>query len=369
MLQDRSGAGHEKLMEARNQLLGMASQNPNIVGARPQGMEDVPQLKIDVDETKATALGVTIESINSTLQTSFGSAYVNNFINGNRVQRVIVQLDAPYRMAPEDINKIYVRNQGGEMVPLSAFTTVHWTYGSPQLQKYNGFPSVEIVGAAAPGKSTGDAMAAMEEIATKLPAGFGFEWTGQSYEERLSGSQAPMLYALSLLVVFLCLAALYESWAIPFSVILIVPLGILGALLAAVFRGLPNDVYFKVGLLTTVGLATKNAILIIEYAKDLQAEGKDIITATLEAVKLRLRPILMTSFAFILGVMPLVLSSGAGSASQNAIGTGVAGGMLAATVLGVFFVPVFYVVVRRIFKSRPAPEEEGGLAGAREQTA
>jgi len=332
-------------------------------------MEDVPQLKIDVDETKATALGVTIESINSTLQTSFGSAYVNNFINGNRVQRVIVQLDAPYRMAPEDINKIYVRNQGGEMVPLSAFTTVHWTYGSPQLQKYNGFPSVEIVGAAAPGKSTGDAMAAMEEIATKLPAGFGFEWTGQSYEERLSGSQAPMLYALSLLVVFLCLAALYESWAIPFSVILIVPLGILGALLAAVFRGLPNDVYFKVGLLTTVGLATKNAILIIEYAKDLQAEGKDIITATLEAVKLRLRPILMTSFAFILGVMPLVLSSGAGSASQNAIGTGVAGGMLAATVLGVFFVPVFYVVVRRVFKSRPAPEEEGGLAGAREQTA
>jgi multidrug efflux pump len=321
-------------------------------------------VKLEVDEAKATALGVAIDDINSAMQTSFGSTYVNNFVNGNRVQRVLVQLDAPYRMAPDDISRVFVRNKTGQMVPLSAFTKVRWIYGSPQLQKYNGFPSVELVGAAPPGKSTGDAMAAMEAMAAKLPPGFGYEWTGQSYEERLSGSQAPMLYALSLLVVFLCLAALYESWAIPFAVILIVPLGILGALLAAAFRGLPNDVYFKVGLLTTVGLATKNAILIIEYAKDLQAAGKGLIEATLEAVHLRLRPILMTSFAFILGVMPLVVSTGAGSASQNAIGTGVAGGMLAATVLGIFFVPVFYVVVRRIFKTRPAPEPDRGLAGA-----
>jgi multidrug efflux pump len=356
-------------MEARNQLLGMAAQNPSVMGVRPQGLDDAAQIKLEVDEVKATALGVSIEDINSTMQTSFGSAYVNNFINGNRVQRVLVQLDAPYRMSPEDIQKVFVKNNNGEMVPLSAFTEVRWDYGSPQLQKYNGFPAVNIVGAAAPGKSTGDAMTAMEEMASKLPPGFGYEWTGQSYEERLSGSQAPMLYALSLMVVFLCLAALYESWSIPFSVILIVPLGILGALLAAAFRGLPNDVYFKVGLLTTVGLATKNAILIIEYAKDLQAAGKGLIEATLEAVHLRLRPILMTSFAFILGVMPLVVSTGAGSASQNAIGTGVAGGMFAATVLGIFFVPVFYVVTRRIFKPRSARHRDEGFAGAKGQTA
>jgi multidrug efflux pump len=278
---------------------------------------------------------------------------VNNFVNGNRVQRVIVQLDAPYRMSPNDVKDVFVRNKTGEMVPLSAFTTMKWTYGSPQLQKYNGFPSIEIVGAAPPGKSTGEAMAAMEEMAAKLPTGISYEWTGQSFEERLAGAQAPMLYLLSLLVVFLCLAALYESWTIPFSVILVVPLGVLGALLAATLRGLPNDVYFKVGLLTTVGLATKNAILIIEYAKDLQAAGRDLIEATLEAVHLRLRPILMTSFAFILGVMPLVVSRGAGSASQNAIGTGVAGGMFAATALGIFMVPVFYVVVMRVFKAKP----------------
>jgi multidrug efflux pump subunit AcrB len=282
-----------------------------------------------------------------------------------------VQLDAPYRMSEDDIKEVFVRNRAGTMVPMSAFTSVRWTYGSPALQNYNGFPSIEIVGAAPPGKSTGEAMAAMEQMASKLPAGIGFEWTGQSYEERLSGSQAPALYALSLLVVFLCLAALYESWAIPFSVILIVPLGILGALLAANVRGLPNDVYFKVGLLATVGLATKNAILIIEYAKDLQEAGRSLTDAILEAVHLRLRPILMTSFAFILGVTPLVVSTGAGSASQNAIGTGVAGGMLAATVLGIFFVPVFYVVIRRIFKVRTKsthPQIAAGLAG-KEQTA
>jgi multidrug efflux pump len=361
-LQDLAGLGHDKLLAARDQLLEMARKNPTVVGVRVQGLEDAAQLKIKLDEQKANALGVSPDEINSTLQTCFGSTYVNNFINGNRVQRVLVQLDAPFRMSPEDVKGVYVRNRSGTMVPLSTFTTVNWTYGSPQLQHYNGFPSYEIIGSAAPGRSTGEAMDAMEQMVRQLPPGIGFEWTGQSYEERLSGSQAPMLYTLSLLVVFLCLAALYESWAIPLSVILVVPLGVLGALLATKLRGLPNDVYFKVGLLTIVGLATKNAILIIEYAKDLQAEGRDLIEATLAAVHLRLRPILMTSFAFILGVMPLALSVGAGSASRNAIGTGVAGGMFAATALGIFLIPVFYVVVRRIFKvkvTKTMPSEPG----------
>lgn len=368
-LQDLAGLGHEKFLAARNQLLHMAATNPVVAGVRVQGLEDAAQLKIDVDEDKASALGVSLADINETMRASFGSDYVNNFINGNRVQRVIVQLDAPYRMSPEDVKKVYVRNRDGEMVPLAAFTTTRWIYGSPQLQNYNGFPSYEIIGAAAPGRSTGEAMDAMEAMAKQLPEGIGFEWTGQSYEERLSGSQAPMLYALSLLVVFLCLAALYESWSIPFSVILVVPLGVLGALLATKLRGLPNDVYFKVGLLTIVGLATKNAILIIEYAKDLQAEGKGLIEATLEAVHLRLRPILMTSFAFILGVMPLALSAGAGSASQHAIGTGVAGGMFAATALGIFLIPVFYVVVRRIFKGeiKKVSDHGGEISGGHKE--
>jgi multidrug efflux pump len=350
-LEDQGSLGHEKLMAARNQLLGMAAQNPLVAGVRPQGMEDTAQLKIDFDRDKATALGVSLADINTTLAADFGSTYVNNFVDGNRVQQVIVQLDAPFRMLPDDIKKVFVRNSSGTMVPLSAFTTTHWIFGSPRLERYNGFPSAEIVGTAAPGKSSGIAMTAMEDMVKKLPAGISGEWTGQSYEERLSGSQAPALYTISLLVVFLCLAALYESWSIPLSVILVVPLGVLGALLAATLRDLPNDVYFKVGLLTTIGLSTKNAILIIEFAKDLQAQGKGLIEATLEAVHLRLRPILMTSFAFILGVLPLALSRGAGSASQNAIGTGVAGGMIAATVLAIFLVPVFFVVVRRIFKA------------------
>jgi multidrug efflux pump len=364
-LQDLAGLGHGKLLAAKTQLLEMASKNPVVTGVRVQGLDDAAQLKIDIDEGKASALGVSLGEINTSLQTCFGSTYVNNFINGNRVQRVIVQLDAPFRMSPDDVNNVFVRNRSGTMMPLSSVATVRWIYGSPQLQNYNGFPSYELVGAAAPGKSTGEAMRAMEDMAKQLPPGIGFEWTGQSYEERLSGSQAPTLYALSLLVVFLCLAALYESWSIPLSVILVVPLGVLGALLAATVRGLPNDVYFKVGLLTTVGLATKNAILIIEYAKDLQAEGKGLVEAMLEAVHLRLRPILMTSFAFILGVMPLVVSVGAGSASRNAIGTGVAGGMFAATALGIFLIPVFYVVVRRIFKMKvnPAPNPEPGVDG------
>ncbi len=349
-LEDQAGLGHDKLMEARNQLMGLAAKNPNIVALRMQGLEDTAQLKINIDEDKASALGVSLADINTVLQANFGSFYVNNFVHGNRVQRVIVQLDAPYRMLPEDIGKAFVRNSAGKMIALSSLVTLEWTYGSPQLQRYNGFPSIELVGSAAPGKSTGEAMAAMESLAKQLPSGFGYEWTGQSYEERLSGAQAPALYALSVIVVFLALAALYESWSIPFSVILVVPLGVLGALLAATWRGLPNDVYFKVGLLTIIGLSTKNAILIIEFAKDLQAQGKGLIEATLQAVHLRLRPILMTSLAFILGVMPLALSTGAGSASQHAIGTGVAGGMLSATILAIFLVPVFFVVVRRIFK-------------------
>ena len=351
-LEDQGGLGHAKLMAARNQLLGMAAQNPLVAGVRPQGMEDTPQMKIEIDKDKAATLGVSLADINTALTTDFGSDYVNNFVDGNRVQQVIVMLDTPYRMSPEDFKKVFVRNSSGTMVPLSAFTSLKWIYGSPRLERYNGFPSLEIVGTAAPGKSSGTAMLAMEDMMKQLPPGVSGEWTGQSYEERLSGSQAPALYTISLLVVFLCLAALYESWSIPLAVILVVPLGVLGALLAASLRGLPNDVYFKVGLLTTIGLSTKNAILIIEFAKDLQLQGKGLIEATLEAVHLRLRPILMTSFAFILGVLPLALSTGAGSGSQNAIGTGVVGGMIAATVLAIFLVPVFFVVVRRIFKTR-----------------
>jgi multidrug efflux pump len=302
---------------------------------------------------------VSLADINTAMQTSFGSAYVNNFVNGTRVQRVIVQLDAAFRMTPEDIGQVYVRNNSGKMVPLSAFTSTRWAFGSPQLQRYDGLPAVNIVGAAKPGLSSGQAMEEMEKIAAQLPAGLGFSWSGQSLEERISGNQAPMLYGVSLLIVFLCLAALYESWSIPVAVILVVPLGILGALAAATFRDLPNDVYFKVGLLTTVGLSTKNAILIIEFAVDLQKQGMGLVEAILEAVKLRLRPILMTSMAFVLGVVPLVISSGAGSASQNAIGTGVAGGMISGTILAVFLVPVFYVVVRRLTRA-PERVKDGG---------
>jgi multidrug efflux pump len=351
-LQDLSGLGHDKLVAARNQLLALAAKNPHVTQVRLQGLEDTAQLKIAVDENKATTLGVAPADINSTLQASFGSAYLNNFVHGNRVQRVIMQLDAPFRMAPDDISQVFVRNNAGTMVPLGAFVRTEWNFGAPLLQRYNGFPSMEIIGAAPPGRSTGEAMLAMEEMARELPAGIGFEWTGQSYEERLSGAQAPLLYAISLIVVFLCLAALYESWSIPLAVILVVPLGIVGALLATTLRGMPNDVYFKVGLLVTVGLSTKNAILIIEFAEGLMEQGKGLIEATLEAVQLRLRPILMTSLAFILGVTPLAISRGAGSASQNAIGTGVIGGMISGTFLAIFLVPVFFVVVRGVFKMR-----------------
>ncbi|MFD0706504.1 hydrophobe/amphiphile efflux-1 family RND transporter [Photorhabdus luminescens] len=359
---DKANLGHDKLTEARNQLLGMIQQHPDmLVGVRPNGQEDTPQYRLRIDQEKAEALGVSIADINSTLSTMFGSNYVNDFIDRGRVKKVYVQSEAPYRMLPSDIYKLYVRNKQGEMVPFSAFINTSkepWTYGSPRLERYNGLPSMEILGEAAPGKSTGDAMALMEELASKLPNGIGFDWTGMSYQERLSGNQAPALYALSLIVVFLCLAALYESWSIPFSVMLVVPLGIVGALLATTFRGLDNDVYFKVGLLTTIGLSAKNAILIVEFAKDLmEKEGKGLIEATLDAVRMRLRPILMTSLAFMLGVIPLVLSNGAGSGSQNAVGTGVLGGMIAATSLAIFFVPVFFVVIRRRFSKKTEETE------------
>jgi len=351
---DQGNLGHDKLMQARNQLLGEVAKHPDmLVGVRPNGLEDTPQFKIDIDQEKAQALGVSISDINTTLGTAWGGSYVNDFIDRGRVKKVYVMSQAKYRMLPSDINNWYVRGSDGQMVPFSAFSTSHWEYGSPRLERYNGLPSMEILGEAGAGKSTGEAMDLMEQLAGTLPAGVGYDWTGMSYQERLSGNQAPALYAISLIVVFLCLAALYESWSIPFSVMLVVPLGVIGALLAATFRGLGNDVYFQVGLLTTIGLSAKNAILIVEFAKDLmEKEGKGLIEATLEAVRMRLRPILMTSLAFILGVMPLVISTGAGSGAQNAVGTGVMGGMVTATVLAVFFVPVFFVVVRRRFSRK-----------------
>jgi multidrug efflux pump len=349
-LQDRGGLGHAALLAARNQLLGMAGKSPVLAGVRPEGLEDTPQLQLNVDRDKANALGVAFADINATLSTAFGSSYVNDFPNAGRLQRVIVQADAEDRLQPEDIGRLYARNAAGDMVPFSSFSSTSWTTGPVQLVRYNGYPAMKISGNAAPGRSTGEALAEMERLAGQLPAGFGYEWTGQSLEEKTSGSQAPALFALSLLAVFLVLAALYESTTIPLAVILVVPLGLLGALLGATMRELPNDVYFKVGLIAIIGLSAKNAILIIEFAKDLQAEGMSLIEATLEAVHLRFRPIIMTSLAFILGVLPLVVATGAGSASQRAIGTGVMGGMITATVLAVFLVPIFFVVVRRLFK-------------------
>jgi multidrug efflux pump len=349
-LQDRAGLGHDALVAARNQMLGMAGKSKVLAGVRPEGLEDAPQLQLDIDRDKANALGVTFETINSVLSTALGSSYVNDFPNQGRQQRVIVQADAPRRLQPEDLTRLYARGTAGNMVPFSSFVTSHWITGPVQLTRYNGYPAMKISGGASPGSSTGEAMAEMEGFVAKLPPGFGFEWTGQSLEEKTSGSQAPALYALSLIAVFLVLAALYESTTIPLAVMLVVPLGILGALLGVTIRGMPNDVYFKVGMIAVVGLSAKNAILIIEFAKDLQAQGKGLIEATLEAVHLRFRPIIMTSMAFILGVLPLVLASGAGSASQRAIGTGVMGGMITATVLAVFLVPVFFVVVRTLFK-------------------
>lgn len=370
-LQDRSGAGHEALINARNQLLGMAGQSKILSQVRPDGLEDAPQLQIDIDRDKASALGVSFDAINATLSTGLGSSYINDFPNRGRLQRVVVQADAPARMQPDDLLKLNASNTQGQPVPLSAFATTKWVTGATQTVRYNGYPAIRISGDAAAGFSTGAAMAEMEKLASQLPQGFGFEWTGQSREEKLAGSQAIILYGFAILAVFLCLAALYESWSIPLAVILVVPLGVLGVLLATMLRAYSNDVYFQVGLITIIGLSAKNAILIIEFAKDLQAQGKGIVESALAAAHLRFRPIVMTSLAFGLGVVPLVIASGAGSASQRAIGTGVLGGMVTGTALAVIFVPVFFVVVRTLFKGsarqREADKRHAEAAGIVEE--
>ncbi|MFQ6591045.1 MULTISPECIES: efflux RND transporter permease subunit [Pseudomonas] len=353
-LKDLGSLGHAKMVEARDEFLRLARADQRLTGLRIVGLEDTPQLHIDIDDRKAGAAGLSSSDINNTLSTALGSSYVNDFVDAGRVKKVYVQADAQYRMLPQDIGNWYVRNDASEMVPFSTFASTRWSYGSPLLERYNGFASMEIVGQPATGVSSGVAMQAVEDIVKQLPEGVGFEWTGQSYQEKLSGSQAPLLYAVSILFVFLCLAALYESWSVPFSVILAVPLGVLGAVLATSATGQANDVYFQVALLTTVGLAAKNAILIVEFAKQLQEQGKSLLDATLEAAHLRLRPILMTSLAFMFGVLPLAMSSGAGSAGRTAIGTGVLGGTLSATLLGVFFVPLFFVLIRHLFAKQPA---------------
>lgn len=352
-LQDRSGLGHEALMSARDQLLGLAAQSKKVAMVRPNGQDDKPQYKLEISPERVGALGLSMDDVNNTLSIAWGSSYVNDFIDRGRIKRVFLQGDAPYRMQPEDLNRWHVRNPSGEMVPFSAFASGHWVFASPRLERFNGMPSVEVLGEAAPGASSGDAMAEMEHLASQLPAGIGYEWTGLSYQERMAGSMAPALYALSILVVFLCLAALYESWAVPFSVMLVIPLGVIGALLGALMRDLSNDVYFQVGILTTIGLSAKNAILIVEFAKDAMDRGVGLLDATMEAVRLRLRPIIMTSLAFVLGVLPLALTKGAGSGAQNAIGTAVVGGTITATFLALIFIPLFFFVVRRIFKHKP----------------
>jgi hydrophobe/amphiphile efflux-1 (HAE1) family protein len=349
---DRANVGHETLMKARGQLMGLASKDPNIGMIRPNGLDDEAQYQLDIDWEKASALGISIASISNTLAAGWGSTYVNQFIDRGRVKKVFVQGEPSSRMLPQDLDKWYVRNSGGQMIPFSAFSTAHWTYGSPKLERYNGNSSLEFLGAPAPGKSSGDALKAMENLVSKLPKGIGYDWTGLSYEERLSGSQAPALYAISITIVFLCLAALYESWSIPVAVLLVVPLGIIGTVLATMLRGLSNDVFFQVGLLTTVGLASKNAILIVEFAKENHDAGMNLIESSVTAARQRLRPILMTSLAFILGVMPLAIATGAGAGGRTAIGTGVIGGMLTATILAIFLVPVFFVAVLSLFKPK-----------------
>ena len=357
-LQDRVGLGHDALLAARNQLLGLASQSPILAGVRPNGQEDMPELQLDVDLAKAQALGVSQADINSTLSTAWGSSYVNDFIDRGRVKKVYLQGEAQGRMVPEDLNKWYVRNDSGDMVPFSAFASSYWTYGSPRLERYNGFSAMEIQGTAAPGYSTGQAMDEMERLVKQLPNGIASEWTGISFQERSSSGQAPLLYGLSLLFVFLCLAALYESWSVPFAVMLIVPLGIFGATVAAVMAGLSNDIYLQVGLLTTIGLASKNAILIVEFAIHKMQEGLGLVDAAIAAVRLRLRPILMTSMAFICGVIPLAIASSAGSGAQNALGISIIGGTLASSILVVVFVPLFFVLVRRVFPMKNTDDKK-----------
>jgi multidrug efflux pump len=348
-LQDVGAIGHEKLLEARNMLLGMAAQNPKLMEVRPNGLEDQPQMRVTIDREKAGALGLNLAEVNAALGIVWGSAYTDDFLDRGRVKKVYVQGDAPFRMVPEDMDNWYFRNNRGQMAPFSAFAVSRWEYASTQLNRYNGLPAMELIGSPAPGNSTGDAMLEMEKMIKKLPPGIGYEWTALSYQERQSGSQTLLLYSLSLLVIFLCLAGLYESWSIPFSVMLVVPFGILGALLAVFLCGFYNDVYFQVGILATIGLSAKNAILIVEFAKGMYDQGVSLSRATITAARLRLRPILMTSLAFLLGIMPLVLSSGAGSGAQNALGTGILGGTIFATTLGLFYIPVFFVVVMAFF--------------------
>jgi multidrug efflux pump len=359
-LLDRAGVGHEVLMQARGKLMQLALKSPAIGMIRPNGLDDEAQYQLDIDWEKASALGLSIAGISNTLAAGWGSTFVNQFIDRGRVKRVFLQGAPQSRMLPQDLDRWYVRNASQQMIPFSAFASAHWTYGSPKLERYNGSASLEFLGAPQPGKSSGDALKAMEALAAQLPRGIGYDWTGLSYEERLSGSQAPMLYAVSLTIVFLCLAALYESWSIPVAVMLVVPLGIIGTVLATVLRGLGNDVFFQVGLLTTVGLASKNAILIVEFAKESHDGGMDLIEATVTAARQRLRPILMTSLAFILGVLPLAVATGAGAGGRIAIGTGVIGGMVTATILAIFFVPVFFVSVRSLSKRKGAAA--GGAA-------
>ncbi len=355
-LLDRGGLGHEKLMAARNQLLGIASKDARLTKVRPNGMEDVPEYRVDVDWEKAGALGIPITSIHNTISAAFGSSYVNNFIQGGRVKRVFAQADTPYRMLPKDIEKLYVRNTKGTMVPFSAFASAHWTSGSPRLERFNGFPSMNIQGEPAPGRSSGEAMWAMEEMVAKLPQGIGFEWTGLSYQEKMSSTQAPLLYAFSIIVIFLCVAALYESWPIPLANLFMLPLGVFGATLFTWARGLHNDVYFQIGFLTTLGLTTKNAILIIQFAKERMARGEGLIEATLGAVRVRFRPVIMTSLAFFFGVLPLAIATGAGAGAMKAIGTAVTGGMLSATFIDLFYIPLLFVVVSRVFKREQSQE-------------
>jgi len=356
-LQDRAGLGHDALMNARNQLIGMANQDPMFAGVRPNGLEDVAQLDLHIDYQRAEAMGLSQSTINSTIATAMGGTYVNDFLDRGRIKRVYVAADTHYRMTPEDLNRWRVPNASGELVPISAFTDTSWSFGSPKLERFNGVASREVLGGTAPGVSTGDAMKRIDELAKQLPSGFGIEWTGISAEERETGARAPALYALSILIVFLCLAALYESWSVPVSVLLIVPLGVMGAVIAAFMRGFANDIFFQVGLLTTVGLSAKNAILIVEFAKALQEQGRTAVEAAIEAAHTRLRPILMTSFAFGLGVLPLVFSSGAGAAGRMAIGSAVLGGMIAASMLGLFFTPLFFVLVRALFGGADARKQ------------
>ncbi|OPL14162.1 MAG: multidrug transporter [delta proteobacterium MLS_D] len=359
-LLDRGGLGHKKLMEAQYMLLDLAARDPRLTAVRPNSMEDVSEYRIDVDWEKAGALGVPITSIHRTISSILGGAYVNDFIQGGRVKKVYVQADAPHRMLPDDLEKIYVRNTEGMMVPFSSIASGRWTSGSPRLARFNGFPSINIWGEPAPGQSSGEAMEAMEEIVTKLPSGIGFDWAGLSYQERISSSQAPLLYAFSIFVIFLSLAALYESWTVPIAVLLVVPLGVIGGVIASSMRGLANDVYFQIGLLTILGLGTKNAILIVQFAKDGVRRGMSLVEATIEGARLRFRPILMTSLAFGFGVMPLALTTGAGAGAQNAIGTSVAGGVVTGTVLVLIFAPLFYVLVERFFGRSKRPEYREG---------